>query len=115
MREIQRNRIYLAASALAIVALLFAIIYFISRSFVTDLKNAESMLVEIATRDSLTGLLNRRETIRRIGQERSRADRLSKSLSVFMIDIDHFKKINDTHGHAAGDDVLKDLSRKIRK
>lgn len=115
VREIQRNRIYLAASALGIVALFFAIIYFISKSFITDLKNAESMLVEMATRDSLTGLLNRRETLRRIGQEHSRAGRLSESFSVVMIDIDRFKEINDANGHAAGDDVLKDLSRKIRE
>ena len=115
VREIQRNRIYLAASALGIVAVFFAIIYFISKSFIADLKNAEGMLVEMATRDSLTGLLNRRETLRRIGQEHSRAGRLSKPFSVIMIDIDHFKVINDTRGHAAGDDVLKTLSRKIRE
>lgn len=115
VREIRRNRIYLAASALGIVALLLAIIYFISKSFISDLKKAESKLVEMATRDSLTGLLNRRETLRRIAQEHSRAGRLSKFLSVFMIDIDYFKGINDVHGHAAGDDVLKDLSRKIRE
>ena len=115
VREIQRNRIYLAASALGIVVLFFAIIYFISKSFITDLKNAESMLVEMATRDSLTGLLNRRETLRRIGQEHSRAGRLSKLLSIVMIDIDRFKEINDAHGHAAGDDVIHQLSRKIRE
>ena len=62
------NRIYLAASALGIVAVFFAIIYFISKSFIADLKNAEGMLVEMVTRDSLTGLLNRRETLRRIGR-----------------------------------------------
>ncbi len=115
VREIQRNRIYLAASALGIVALFFAIIYLISKSFIADLKNAESMLVEMATRDSLTGLLNRRETLRRIGQEHSRASRLSEPLTVVMIDIDRFKEINDSNGHAAGDDVLRQLSRKIRE
>ncbi len=114
VREIQRNRIYLAASALGILALFFAIISFISKSFIKDLKNAESMLVEMATRDPLTGLFNRREALRRIGQEHSRAGRLSKLLSVVMIDIDRFKEINDAHGHAAGDDVLQELSRRIR-
>ena len=115
VREIRRNRVYLAVTALGILALFLAIIYFISKSFIADLKNAESMLVEMATRDFLTGLLNRRETLRRIGQEHSRAGRLSKPLSVVMVDIDRFKEINDAHGHAAGDDVLQELSRKIRE
>ena len=115
VREIRRNRIYLAVSALGILAFLLAIIAFISKSFIRDLKNAESMLVEMATRDSLTGLFNRRETLRRIAQEHSRAGRLSRFLSIVMIDIDHFKEINDAHGHAAGDDVLQQLSRKIRE
>jgi len=115
VREIRRNRIYLAAAAIGILLLFLLIISFISKSFVKDLKEAERKLVEMATLDPLTGLFNRREALRRIGEELSRADRISKPTSVVMIDIDFFKKINDTYGHAAGDDVLKELSRRMRK
>jgi diguanylate cyclase (GGDEF)-like protein len=115
VHEIRRNRVYLAVTAIGILLLFLLIISFISKSFVKDLKEAERKLVELATLDSLTGLFNRREALRRIGEELSRADRLSKPTSVVMIDIDYFKKINDTYGHAAGDGVLKELSRRMRE
>jgi len=113
--QMRQNQIFLSASALGVVALLFGIISFISRSFVKDLKHAEDKIVEIASKDFLTGLLNRREALLRIGEEHSRASRLDRPLSVIMIDIDHFKKINDAHGHAAGDEVLQVLSRRIQE
>jgi diguanylate cyclase (GGDEF)-like protein len=114
VRKMDENRTYLAASALGIITLFFAIISLVYRSFIKDLKYAEDMLVEMASRDSLTGLLNRREALQRIGEEHSRAGRLYKPLSVILIDIDNFKKINDTYGHAAGDEVLMQISRSIQ-
>ncbi|MBF8258722.1 MAG: Diguanylate cyclase [Actinobacteria bacterium] len=111
--QIRDGWIYLIVSAAGIVGLFFGIIYLISRSFIKDLENAERKLVEMASKDPLTGLLNRREGFRRIGEEISRAVRLARPLSLLLIDIDHFKKINDTYGHATGDDVLKALSRLI--
>jgi diguanylate cyclase (GGDEF)-like protein len=62
-------------------------------------------------RDSLTGLLNHTTIKERLEQEVLRADRNKLPLAYAMIDIDHFKQVNDTHGHAAGDRVLKSLSR----
>jgi diguanylate cyclase (GGDEF)-like protein len=113
--QMRQNQIFLAASAFSVVALLFGIISFISSSFIKDLKLAEDKIVEITSKDFLTGLLNRREALLRIGEEHSRASRLARPLSVIMIDIDHFKKINDAYGHAAGDDVLQELSRRIQE
>jgi diguanylate cyclase (GGDEF)-like protein len=64
-----------------------------------------------ATTDELTGLLSRRELFRRAEQEIERAIRYRHNLAVLMIDIDHFKGVNDTFGHLAGDQVLRSLGR----
>ena len=63
----------------------------------------------IATTDSLTGVSNRRRFFELLDEAFIRADRHGRALSVIMIDADHFKTINDTHGHSAGDAVLRRL------
>lgn len=70
---------------------------------------------DLVTKDSLSGLLNRRESIRRLDEEISRSRRAGTPLSVAMLDLDHFKKINDTQGHAIGDWVIKFFSRSMQK
>jgi len=76
---------------------------------VSERKKAESALKELAEHDPLTGAANRRFFLLRLTQEFARARRYGTSLSLLMIDIDHFKRINDRYGHAAGDEVLKVL------
>jgi len=70
---------------------------------------------DLVTKDPLSGLLNRRESIRRLDEEISRSRRNDTPLSVAMLDLDHFKKINDTQGHAIGDWVIKFFSRSMQK
>ncbi len=70
------------------------------------LDEANQKLHELATRDGLTGLFNRRHFTERFEQEFDRAKRYNSELTFAMLDIDHFKQINDTWGHAAGDKVL---------
>lgn len=77
-----------------------------------DVSYQES-LRSLAVRDALTGLFNRRYLLEMMGRELSYATRLRQPLSVVMFDIDHFKKINDTFGHAAGDFVLKTLAKNL--
>jgi len=72
-----------------------------------ELKRAFDQIGELAIRDELTGAYNRRFLMETLAGERSRADRLAAPFSVCLIDIDHFKSINDTLGHAGGDAVLK--------
>lgn len=65
------------------------------------------------TRDGLTGTFNQRSFLEMTEQEIKRAQRSGRGLSLILFDIDHFKVINDTHGHLAGDDVLKELCRRL--
>lgn len=66
---------------------------------------------EGATRDGLTGVFNRQQFDKRIELAIKAAHRENQSLSLVMVDIDHFKKVNDTHGHPGGDEVLRAAAR----
>ena len=75
----------------------------------------ETVLKELAATDPLTGLYNRREYDLLFKHEIERAKRMNTPLSVGIIDLDHFKKINDTYGHSAGDEVLKQTAVLFRE
>jgi diguanylate cyclase len=64
-------------------------------------------LVDLSSKDALTGLANRRAFELALGREVDRVARSGESALLLTLDIDHFKKVNDTHGHAAGDQVIK--------
>ena len=66
-----------------------------------------------ATHDGLTGLWNRSRIMDLLGRELSRSRREHVSTSILMCDLDHFKKVNDTYGHLAGDDVLKETAKRL--
>jgi len=68
----------------------------------------------LATYDALTGVLNRRAIFERLAQERARQERHTHSVSVILFDIDHFKIVNDQHGHAVGDAVLKQVAHRMK-
>ena len=68
---------------------------------------AYSRMVRMATTDGMTGLTNHRTFKERASEALARANRSGRPLSVILTDIDHFKKVNDTHGHAVGDEVIK--------
>lgn len=80
-----------------------------------ELKQKKIELERLSITDGLTGLFNRREFDRVLEAEARRSARYKHPLSVAMIDIDHFKLINDTHGHQAGDDILRDMARILIK
>jgi len=79
----------------------------------SELLAAKQDLLLQSRTDPLTGVLNRRAILSQIEIELSRAQREGKNLSLSMLDIDHFKKINDTYGHMVGDDVLREVVRRI--
>jgi diguanylate cyclase (GGDEF)-like protein/PAS domain S-box-containing protein len=82
---------------------------------VAEIEQLQGKLREQAIRDYLTGLFNRRYLDETIEREIARAKRDRSQLSVVMIDIDHFKSINDTYGHEAGDTVLIELGMLLMK
>jgi diguanylate cyclase (GGDEF)-like protein len=79
------------------------------------LASANEKLSVLASTDELTGLYNRHFLFERLQEEIDEARRSSDTLSVAMIDIDHFKRVNDVHGHCWGDEVLKVFSGELRK
>ncbi len=72
-----------------------------------ELTDALALNRELATRDALTGLLNRRAMVELLAREHPRIQRGLGPLAIALLDIDHFKRINDTLGHGAGDEVLR--------
>jgi len=75
-----------------------------------ELQQALEKVHEISIHDELTGMYNRRYLIEALRLEKARFDRSGSQFSVCLLDIDHFKQINDDYGHAAGDAVLKDFA-----
>lgn len=80
-----------------------------------SLKDALSKKRELAMTDELTGIYNRRYFVRHFGREVKRAQRYGGTVSLLLLDIDNFKRVNDTHGHEIGDVVLKRLTRQTCK
>ena len=78
-----------------------------------DLINARDELQFQATHDVLTGIWNRGGVLDLLHRELERAARAKTSTSVLMLDLDHFKKINDTYGHLTGDVVLREVAKRI--
>jgi diguanylate cyclase (GGDEF)-like protein len=87
-------------------------------SYVSGLRSrlaaALGRLKELATRDELTGLYNRRHLMDTLDQQQERSKRYGEPFALCIIDIDHFKSINDSHGHGVGDEVLRAFAERIR-
>jgi two-component system cell cycle response regulator len=80
-----------------------------------DLKRTNELLLELSNTDHLTGLFNRRYLMDSLEKELQRCIRNLGTLSIIILDIDHFKKVNDTFGHQQGDLVLKTVARTLEK
>lgn len=80
---------------------------------VTPLRQAERQMAELAMNDTLTGMPNRRSFNQHLPQALARAARTGAATALLFLDVDHFKAINDMHGHAAGDEVLQVFARRI--
>lgn len=79
-----------------------------------ELREMNAQLEALSVTDALTGLANRRRLMTRLDEEVQRSRRYKTPLSVVMIDIDHFKLVNDTHGHAMGDMVLRNFGAMLK-
>ena len=82
---------------------------------ITDRKKVEDRLRHMAATDELTGLGNRRYFMQAAEYEAEKSLRYKQVFSLLILDIDHFKRVNDTYGHAVGDETLKHLAVVIKK
>ncbi|MDD5229372.1 MAG: GGDEF domain-containing protein [Methylococcales bacterium] len=82
---------------------------------ISERKALEEILYKLANTDPLTGLFNRRVFLERLTQESERISRLGGSAVLLMLDLDFFKRVNDTYGHAMGDEVLRQFADILRK
>ncbi len=87
--------------------------YVISFTDITNIEKERCLLKQQAMTDSLTGIFNRNGFNHALSMEIKRAQRYGSPISLIMLDIDHFKKINDTFGHNVGDDILKKITKLI--
>jgi two-component system, cell cycle response regulator len=79
-----------------------------------NLLRTQEALTHVATHDRLTGLWNRGRLADEFARQLSRSRREKAPLSILMVDLDHFKRINDSHGHAAGDVVLQEVGSRMK-
>jgi len=100
--------------SLAALALLLGSLFFMSTRMVRRLDEAQDKLMVISITDDLTGLNNRRYIMARLWEEFSLARRSKMPLGAMMLDIDNFKRINDTYGHPTGDEVLRAVADSIK-
>lgn len=88
--------------------LFFALLnWMLSRTVLNPMQTSNAALKRMAEEDALTGVANRRSFMARLQHEVMSANLVNGLLSVVVLDLDHFKRINDQHGHAGGDLVLK--------
>jgi diguanylate cyclase (GGDEF)-like protein len=80
-----------------------------------DLLAKNRILAEVSARDSLTGLYNRWYVLEKIESEINRSLRHGSPMALMMLDLDHFKSVNDTYGHVAGDQVLQSVARLLKE
>lgn len=106
----RRAIVFSGMLALVVGGILFGFFYWLVGRVGAQLESRKRMLAELAMRDGLTKLLNHRTFYTLLEKEVARTRRYDKPLSVLMLDIDHFKHVNDTYGHVAGDMILAGLS-----
>lgn len=122
IRELQMDRQRLligsAVAAAVLLALLAAFVfrgYRLKQQANRGLAELNRRLDELARTDTLTGLSNRRDVMDKLRLYTARSDRTGTPLAILMADIDHFKQVNDTQGHDAGDRVLQEVSKTLRE
>jgi diguanylate cyclase (GGDEF)-like protein len=113
--QMRTNRTQIIIDAVITIGILLAVLYLFAWKLVVRLDDVQERLKHLAVTDELTELKNRRYIMEQVEREYQHAVRTGTPLSLVLIDIDHFKKVNDTFGHAFGDAVLQAVARDMRE
>jgi len=105
---------YIRISYLTVIPLITVLVAVVLQSFLNELHQRDDALRLLAVTDPLTGVANRRGLLERAEGMESQARRMGMPLCVVMVDIDHFKAVNDQHGHQVGDRLLAAVARALR-
>lgn len=112
--KLATNTAYTIIIGFLSTSFLLGLIFIFTTRLIKKTSEIQQRLEYLAITDSLTGIFNRRHILSRFNEEFERAKRLKKDLGCIMIDIDRFKSINDEFGHLVGDEVLREVSVRIR-
>ena len=113
-RQLKANIITMVLLTISTTVLLVVLIYLFFRQLRIKLDEARALLDRMSKTDLLTEISNRRHLVERFQEELERLKRSGNDLCCIMLDVDHFKAINDTYGHVKGDDVLRALARILK-
>ncbi len=109
--KVESLELALVATSGIMVAIIGGLVVFVILPIMRRIADQTKELIDLARTDPLTGCHNRRSFLRESESEFNRFRRYGADMSVIMLDIDNFKKINDTYGHAAGDEVIRRLAQ----
>jgi diguanylate cyclase (GGDEF)-like protein len=105
---------YYLVSELILASPFFIVSTLIATMMILRWRQREEMVARLSLTDELTGVANRRAILDILDHELARSQRTGSGLTVAMLDLDHFKEVNDTYGHDAGDVVLREVTHRLR-
>ncbi|MBA4371530.1 MAG: diguanylate cyclase [Thermodesulfovibrio sp.] len=114
-RKLQTTTILIAVFAFTTIVLIVTILWLLTRRLILKITEIRKTIEELATMDALTKVSNRRFVLQQFEEEFERTKRQGNPFCCIMLDIDHFKAVNDRYGHLAGDDVLTEVAARITK
>src|SRR5208337_451022 len=113
-QNLRFNTLAIIVFGVITTAFLLALIYYFASNLIKKLADARMQIEKNAITDDLTGMYNRRHILTRFSEEFEQGKRMNTNFSCIMADIDQFKAVNDQYGHLAGDEVLKEISRRFK-